>query len=180
MENYFELMLLSEDQGLRACYKRVAAQSGKEDSGCDLFAREAVKVPPGKTARVRFGVACRVRHGTAAQSFPVRAGYWLLPRSSFGKKTPLVMANSVGLIDAGYRGELMAYVRNVSNRSFRINQYESWFQLALPSLLPADCRLVEQLDSTARGAGGFGSTGNQIASSTVMTLGEAKERSCGP
>lgn len=171
-DEYFELLMLSEDFTLRGHYASEAQRKGgkdKTDSGCDLYAREDVLVEPHGTACVRFGVACRKVRGAA----PCIGGYWCLPRSSLGKKTPLLMANSVGLIDQDYRGELMAYVRNVSNMPFKINKYESWFQLALPSLHPARYKIVESLDQTPRGARGFGSTEEYVPS--ACSIEEAKE-----
>lgn len=87
--------------------------------------------------------------------------YWMLPRSSISK-TPLRLANSVGLIDAGYRGPIMAPVHNIHNAPYTVNANDRLFQLATPDLLPWDeIRIVAEIPGgpTLRGAGGFGSTG---------------------
>ncbi len=89
--------------------------------------------------------------------------YTLLPRSSIGK-TPLQLANSVGLIDRGYTGTLKVAVRNISDAAFAIGRGTSLFQLVTPSLTPANVEVVGPdhdafTDDTLRGEGGFGSTG---------------------
>ena len=95
--------------------------------------------------------------------------YWMLPRSSISR-TPLRLANSVGLIDAGYRGPIMAAVDGV----YTVGEHERLFQLASPDLLPWDeVRIVSAIPGgpTLRGTGGFGSTGvaTEAATSTIST-----------
>lgn len=97
--------------------------------------------------------------------------YEIRARSSIGK-TPLLLANSVGTIDRGYTGNLRVAVHNLSTGVYEVQRGESLFQLVAPGLKPArvivvtDDRLPEELraalfgdDATARGTGGFGSTG---------------------
>lgn len=93
----------------------------------------------------------------------VPQAYYLYPRSSISNTT-LRMSNSLGIIDSGYRGEITAAVDNVDNSwcSIRLNAMERYFQLCHPSLMPFRVVMVdtiEELGITARGAGGFGSTG---------------------
>jgi len=83
----------------------------------------------------------------------------LLPRSSTGLRTPLRLSNSIGVIDAGYRGELIAVVDNVSNKPFTINAGERYFQLCSSNLEPITCRIVQELSETNRNDKGFGSSG---------------------
>jgi len=83
----------------------------------------------------------------------------LLPRSSTGLKTPLRLSNSIGVIDAGYRGELIAVVDNVSSKPFTINAGERYFQLCSSNLEPITCRIVKELSETDRNEKGFGSSG---------------------
>jgi dUTPase len=90
-----------------------------------------------------------------------RRAFWLAPRSSISR-TPFTLANSLGLIDAGYRGVIKAALRTNGNSECRIDHYVRLTQLAAPDLLPwATVHVVDRLpdDVTARGAGGFGSTG---------------------
>lgn len=92
-------------------------------------------------------------------------GFYVFPRSSMSK-SPLILANHTGIIDASYRGNLMVAVRkcpqNVDgNGVFEIRKYERLFQITHPSLCRIFVILVEEneLSSTIRGDGGFGSTG---------------------
>jgi dUTP pyrophosphatase len=84
--------------------------------------------------------------------------YYLYPRSSISK-TPLLMANSVGVIDAGYRGNIMAKVRNMNpNDNYIINSGDKLFQICAPDLKQIQIEVVSYLSETKRGSGGFGST----------------------
>ena len=93
----------------------------------------------------------------------VPQAYYLYPRSSISNTT-LRMSNSLGIIDSGYRGEITAAVDNVDSScsSIKLNAMERYFQLCHPSLMPFRVVMVDTIDElgiTARGAGGFGSTG---------------------
>ena len=77
-----------------------------------------------------------------------------------GAKTPLRLANSVGIIDAGYRGNIMGIVDNISQEDFRIEAGSRMFQLCSPVLGPISFQMSQDLSDTSRGEGGFGSTGN--------------------
>ena len=84
--------------------------------------------------------------------------YMLVPRSSISK-TPLRMANSIGIIDAGYRGEIMAAVDNRGDKDYMIVPGQRLFQIVHPTLCPFNVGVVDKLSETDRGDGGFGSTG---------------------
>ena len=84
-------------------------------------------------------------------------GYMLVPRSSISK-TPLRMSNCIGIIDPGYRGEIMAKVDNLSAEDFQIKRGERLFQIVLPILKSFNIGLVDSLSETTRDTGGFGST----------------------
>ena len=88
-------------------------------------------------------------------------GYYLYPRSSICVRTPLRLANSVGVIDSGYRGHILAMFDNISaDKSCSILQGQRIVQVCPPNLTyPLVVTLVDRMDDTARGAGGFGSTG---------------------
>lgn len=125
-----------------------------QDSGFDLFSKED-QTFAGRSVmnKVGLGVACAVERN----DYP--SGYYLYPRSSISK-TGLRLANSVGIIDSGYRGELMAVVDNVFERTWTVKQGERLFQVCTPDLTPfSSVVIVDDLDDTERGAGGFGSTG---------------------
>lgn len=87
------------------------------------------------------------------------SSYYLYPRSSI-HKTPLRLSNSVGIIDSGYRGNIIACVDNLSDQEFIINKGERLFQLCHPSLSPMTLNITNDLSSTVRGTAGLGSTGN--------------------
>jgi len=121
------------------------------------------------TFRAPLGVKCSMSFfdKTYNQSFP--SGYYLYPRSSI-VKTPFRLSNSVGIIDSGYRGEIMAVVDNIDAQNNDIKvciqrympEMTRMFQICSPTLEPFIVRIVEseeQLGVTARGSGGFGSTG---------------------
>ena len=80
------------------------------------------------------------------------------PRSSISK-TPLRIANSIGLIDGGYRGEIMAMCDNIKNFSYTAEKGQRLFQLVATDSAPIHYELVGELSETTRGTGGFGSTG---------------------
>ena len=119
------------------------------DAGLDLFCPERIAFAPGETKPIRLGIACE-----AAEQVP----YWLIPRSSISK-TPLRMCNSIGLIDAGYRGELTAYCDNISDEPYIVEPGQRLFQLVAMNGEPIFYELTDDLSDTSRGTGGFGSTG---------------------
>ena len=88
-------------------------------------------------------------------------GYFLDPRSSTGTKTPLRLANSVGVIDSGYRGNYIAAFDNIRSATFIVDRLQQLVQICAPNLMyPLRVELVEELElNTPRGEGGFGSTG---------------------
>lgn len=119
------------------------------DAGIDLFITENQTIEPGETARIHLGIACET-----VDNKP----YLLMPRSSISK-TPLRQCNSVGLIDGGYRGEIMAAVDNIKNDSYTVEEGQRLFQLVSMDGSPIHFELVDELTETTRGDGGFGSTG---------------------
>ena len=82
----------------------------------------------------------------------------IFPRSSISNKN-LMLANSIGLIDAGYRGEIMAAVDNRGDKDYMIVPGQRLFQIVHPTLCPFNVGVVDKLSKTDRGDGGFGSTG---------------------
>lgn len=89
--------------------------------------------------------------------------YYVYPRSSISK-TPLMLANHVGVIDSGYRGNLMAALRKLpqeSRKEYIVEKHTRLFQICHPTLCPVYVVLVDEseLNSSERGEGGFGSTG---------------------
>lgn len=119
------------------------------DAGLDLYCPESITFQPGETKPIKLKIACETQENQP---------YWLIPRSSISK-TPLRMCNSVGLIDAGYRGELMAYCDNIKSEVYTVETGQRLFQLVAMDGSPISYTLVDELTETTRGAGGFGSTG---------------------
>ena len=120
------------------------------DAGLDLFVIEEQILEAGKTSIINLGISCET-----AEKRP----YFLMPRSSISK-TPIRLCNSIGLIDAGYRGEIMAAVDNIKQEDFTINSGQRLFQIVAMDGSPLSFELVGQLSATGRGTGGFGSTGS--------------------
>ena len=125
------------------------------DSVIDLFTPETITVQPGETVKINLQIKCEALHDTDENR---NVSYYLYPRSSI-VKTPLRMSNSVGIIDAGYRGEIIACVDNIKNEPYTITQGDRLFQICAGNLEPIEFKVVEELSNTQRGTGGFGSTG---------------------
>ena len=119
------------------------------DAGLDLFIVKKQTIEAGKTARIKLGISCETIE---------RKPYLLMPRSSISK-TPLRLCNSVGLIDAGYRGEIMAAVDNIKKEDYIIEFGSRLFQIVAMDGSPVTFELVSELSKTKRGFDGFGSTG---------------------
>ena len=125
------------------------------DSGLDLFCPEDIIIGPGETMKIDLQIQCEALHDNIVST---NVSYYLYPRSSI-IKTPLRLANSVGIIDAGYRGNIIACVDNIKNYEFKIEKGSRLFQICGPTLEPIEIRVVNELSNSQRGSGGFGSTG---------------------
>ncbi len=119
------------------------------DAGLDLYILEDMTFLPGDTKKIKLGIICEPEDGIA---------YYLFPRSSISK-TPLRMANSIGLIDGGYRGEIMAVCDNIKNFEYKLEAGTRLFQIVASNNSPIKYELVDELSVTTRGSDGFGSTG---------------------
>ena len=121
------------------------------DAGLDLRAAVDVEVAPGARALVPTGLAVAIPEGHAG---------FVLPRSGLASKVGLTLANAPGLIDAGYRGEIVCAVVNLDRAApVRIVRGDRIAQLVVMAVPPATAVEVAELPDTARGGGGFGSTG---------------------
>jgi len=184
-EKYAELVKMYTEK--TAAHNKKVDESEYPDSGFDLFIPYDVsshdfgytdnRLSP-VTFRAPLGVKCAMSVAAVATTAATTmsgeierraTGYYLYPRSSI-VKTPFRMANSVGIIDAGYRGEIMAVVDNIdsvhNDMKTCIEKHmppmSRIFQICAPSLEPFFVRIVEhesELGMTERGSGGFGSTG---------------------
>jgi len=121
-------------------------------AGMDLRANisEAVILKPLARAIIKTGLFIELPVGLEAQ---------VRPRSGLAAKHGLTVLNSPGTVDADYRGEIGVILVNLSNTDFKIENGERIAQLVIAKHERADWLEVEQLNETARGQGGFGSTG---------------------
>ena len=127
------------------------AYAHEGDAGLDLRAAEDVSLPPGGRAAVPTGIAVALPQGCAGL---------VLPRSGRALKEGLSLANTPGLIDSGYRGEIKVIVVNLDPRStIDIKRGDKIAQLVVQRVEAPEVEVVDELPETARGAGGFGSTG---------------------
>jgi dUTP pyrophosphatase len=129
------------------------AYATKGSAGLDLRAclDEPLTLQPGDTALVPTGLAVHVGDpGYAAI---------ILPRSGLGHKHGIVLGNLVGLIDSDYQGQLMISTWNRGQTTFTLNPMERLAQLVIVPVVQAEFNIVDEFDESARGAGGFGSTG---------------------
>ena len=162
------------------------------DSGFDLFVPEAKNVPSHSTQKIDLGVKCEAYYESKDNhwisyydnaatiyydivnrirtlekppnydNMKIPTGFYMYPRSSVSK-TPLRLSNSVGIIDAGYRGNLGAFVDNISTNEYNVEKGTRLFQICAPNLEPIHVEIVSSendLGNSERGSGGFGSTGN--------------------
>ena len=129
----------------------------KGDSGLDLFITEDIIIKANETTLVDLGIKCQL---PSTNRFSLNTHYYsylMFPRSSVSK-TPLRLANSIGLIDSEYKGNLKAAFHNTSNEDFKLKKGERFVQLVRPDLGPIRFEVVDSLRTTNRNSG-FGSTG---------------------
>lgn len=175
--NYQELVKMFKEK-VEAHNKKVR-DSKYADSGFDLlipfdYSEHENGYTENRISNVTFraplGVKCSMSRIDSTIPLLVPCGYYLYPRSSI-VKTPFRLSNSVGIIDSGYRGEIMAVVDNIdsANNDMKacIHKYMTpmtrMFQICSPTLEPFLVEIVDTEEalgsSTERGNGGFGSTG---------------------
>ena len=129
------------------------ARAHPGDAGLDLHSAVDIEVAPGERALVPTGVAVAIPDGHAGL---------VLPRSGLASKHGLTMANAPGLIDAGYRGELICAVVNLDlTTPVKIGRGDRIAQLVVVAVPELAAEWVDELPPTTRGEGGFGSTGDQ-------------------
>lgn len=163
--NILKLYISPEHQTLRMFYLgRVEQHNNMVDD--DIFADSGfdLGLPSNNTLHKHWGN--KVPLGVCASMWTcddIPLAYYLYPRSSISK-TPMRLSNSTGIIDRGYRGELMAMVDIIDHNRipYDVNALDRHFQICHPSLTPFKVVIVnskEELGATNRGDGGFGSTG---------------------
>jgi dUTP pyrophosphatase len=135
----------------------IPTHGSEEAAGYDLYAasiknEEGVRIHPGEVTRIGTGLAMAIPKGYAGL---------ILPRSGVSTKRGLRPANSPGLVDSDYRGEVTIFLRNDSNQTQAVMNGERIAQLLIVPYLSVDWTKVDELSDTKRGCGGFGSTGTR-------------------
>jgi len=120
------------------------------DAGLDLIAVEATELPPGQSRMVRTGIAVQVPPGTEAQ---------IRPRSGLALKYQVTVLNAPGTVDEGYRGEVGVILINHGKVPFNVEKGMRIAQMIIKPVLTVEVEEAAELTETARGDGGFGSTG---------------------
>jgi dUTP diphosphatase len=121
------------------------------DAGLDLYACEAAHIGPGERWSVGTGIAVEIPAGHAGL---------VLPRSGLAQKHGIALVNAPGLIDSGYRGEIRVLLLNTDPaETFRVEAGDRIAQLVLAPIALAKPVEAEALTESARGDGGFGSSG---------------------
>ena len=167
MLSFYTLEILFENEEIANYYSKRC--NFEDDAGVDLYCPTPVYVGCNQqvATMVDYKIKCRMLDENNRQ-----VSYYLYPRSSISK-TPLQLANSVGIIDCSFRGSIKAAFRNTyltqnwihgesdekEDYGYTIQEGERLVQICGPTLLPIKVKLVDSLDSTERGEGGFGSTG---------------------
>jgi len=119
-------------------------------AGMDVVAAEDLDLAPGARAAVATGFAIAIPEGYEVQ---------VRPRSGLALKHGVTCLNTPGTIDHDYRGEVKVILANLGSETFRINRGDRIAQLVPAPVQRAAFALVDDLDDTVRGTGGFGSTG---------------------
>ena len=134
---------------------QLPAYATEGSAGLDLRAciDAPITIAPGATVLIPTGLAIHLADpGYAAM---------ILPRSGMGHKNGIVLGNLVGLIDSDYQGQLMVSTWNRGQAAFTLNPMERLAQLIVVPVLQVGFNVVDEFDTSLRGAGGFGSTGKQ-------------------
>ena len=160
------------DESLEPLYKKRVNVEG--DAGVDLYFPDEVTIPSKALGlKVDLKIQAEMVQEVNSQlmtNIPKEMlkgmnieerslSYMVLPRSSI-IKTPLRMSNSIGIMDAGYRGNFMVPIDNLSDEDFIIEKHTRLFQVVSSNLNNIDVKIVNELSTSKRGTGGFGSTGN--------------------
>jgi dUTP pyrophosphatase len=165
MNHWYELeiMVLDNDGKEEANFYKDKYDLSDSNAGFDLYSSDDVRVE--QTPQfIPFGIMARLLKvqpfpgGTSNDYLKTDSHFWLMPRSSI-YKSGLMMANSTGVIDKSYRGELKAPVWSMTANS-NVVRGDRLFQIVAPDMgWIRNVRVVHSMPITERGEGGFGSTG---------------------
>jgi dUTP pyrophosphatase len=129
----------------------VVAHPG-EDLGYDLFALEGILLAPRSTVKVRTGISVEARHPKTGEPL----GLLVRDRSSMAARG---VATTAGVIDAGYRGEILVLMTNLGETAVELKSGDKIAQMIPIPVLTGDVETVESLEDSARAEKGFGSSG---------------------
>lgn len=131
------------------------------DAGFDLFSPETKQLTSTNVNKLDYKISCSaqiITHNNTSYN----TGFYMYPRSSISKSN-IRLANNVGIIDAGYRGHLIGMFDVIYVDEMNVNKFDRHLQICAPELIPIIVEIVDSREDlgaeTARGDGGFGSTG---------------------
>lgn len=169
--NFAILKLVIKDDSLADVYKVAIEKHNNNiingtfaDSGFDVYVPDDVSFTDLNTSKfIDMNIKCEMVYCSIAGDNISNCAFYLHPRSSISK-TPLMLANHTGVIDAGYRGNIIGAFRCLSlgdNNNYTVSKHQRLLQICHSTLCPVYVVIVkeEELTTTERGAGGFGSTG---------------------
>lgn len=126
-------------------------QANEGDAGFDVYAIEKKDIPAGESALIRTGLQIELPKGTEAQ---------IRPRSGLALKHAVTVLNSPGTIDEGYRGEIKIILINHGKNDFRVEKHMRIAQMVIAPVMQIKLEQSDVLSESARGEGGFGSSGD--------------------
>ncbi|MDO4882789.1 MAG: dUTP diphosphatase [Oscillospiraceae bacterium] len=134
---------------------KIPQRATNGSAGMDLYAciAESVTLAPGQLTVIPTGIAIELPDNTCAA--------FLYARSGLGVKHGICLSNGVGVIDSDYRGEVCVGLCNVSDKPYVIEPFERVAQMVIAPVFTPDITEVDELSDTARGEGGFGSSGRK-------------------
>ena len=167
IEGIYELKIFTENSALKKKLQENAkkhnlsySNNTHADSGFDLYTPRKTMIYGLTSEKINMEVNCAMNLNRYKSCKPV--AYFLYSRSITGSKTQLRLANSVGIIDSGYRGDIQAVFDNITVNQHMVEEYTRLVQICAPNLEPFMVTVVdrvEDLGNTERGKDGFGSTG---------------------
>ncbi|MEH7223013.1 dUTP diphosphatase [Bacillus sp. JJ1566] len=140
-----KVMLLNKDA-------RLPLQANPGDAGLDLFSAEEKIIKPGEAGLIKTGIKIELPPGTEAQ---------VRPRSGLALKHSVTVLNSPGTIDEGYRGEIAVILINHGKNDFVVEKQMRIAQMVIAEVAQVNLLQVEEVTSSERGEGGFGSSGTK-------------------
>lgn len=130
----------------------IPLQANPGDAGMDLYSIESVEIPPSEARLIKTGIQLELPKGTEAQ---------VRPRSGLALNKSITVLNSPGTIDEGYRGEIGVILINHGKETFLVEKSMRIAQMVIQTVPQVHVVEVDELSTTARGEGGFGSSGTK-------------------